>query len=98
MLHWLWIILIGLIIGIVAKFLMPGKDPGGFIITAIIGIVGAFIGGWIARAIFGVGDGVVAADAVGGVGGIWGFVFGVIGAIILLYIYRLFDKNRHKSV
>lgn len=93
--HWLWIFIIGLVIGIVAKFLMPGRDPGGFIITAIIGIVGSFIGGWIARAIFGVGGGTVATDAVGGVGGIWGFVFGVIGAIILLAIYRMVTgRNR----
>lgn len=90
--QWLWIFIIGLVIGIIAKFLMPGRDPGGFIITAIIGIVGSFIGGWIARAIFGVGGGVAAPDAVGGVGGIWGFIFGVIGAIILLIIYRLVMK------
>jgi hypothetical protein len=40
MLHWLWVFIIGLIVGLIAKWIMPGKDPGGFIITAIIGIVG----------------------------------------------------------
>ena len=87
--HWLWIFIIGLVIGIIAKLIMPGKDPGGFIITAIIGIIGSFIGGWIARSIFGVGGGVATPGAVGGVSGFWGFVFGVIGAIILLILYRL---------
>lgn len=92
MLHWLWVFIIGLIVGIVAKLIMPGKDPGGFIITAIIGIVGSLIGGWIASAVFGSGIGATAAGA--GVGGIWGFVFAVIGAIILLFIYRLFTKKK----
>lgn len=92
MLHWLWVFIIGLVIGIIAKFLMPGRDPGGFIITAIIGIAGSFIGGWIANAVFGVGVGATASGA--GVGGFWGLVFGVVGAVILLLIYRLiFRRN-----
>ena len=72
-----WIVF-GLVVGIVAKFLMPGRDPGGFIITALIGIVGAVVGGFVGRAIGLYKDG----DPVG-------FVMAVIGAIILLAVYRL---------
>jgi uncharacterized membrane protein YeaQ/YmgE (transglycosylase-associated protein family) len=71
-----WIVF-GLIVGIVAKFLMPGRDPGGFILTAVIGIVGALIGGFIGRALGWYREG----DPVG-------FVMAVIGAIILLVLYR----------
>jgi uncharacterized membrane protein YeaQ/YmgE (transglycosylase-associated protein family) len=92
MLHWLWIFIIGLIVGIIAKWLMPGKDPGGFIVTAIIGIIGSFIGGWLASAVFGIGVGGTAEGA--GIGGFWGLIFGVIGAIILLIIYRLIVKPK----
>jgi uncharacterized membrane protein YeaQ/YmgE (transglycosylase-associated protein family) len=76
---WLAWILFGLIAGIIAKFLMPGRDPGGFIVTILIGIVGAVIGGFIGNLI--------------GFGGISGFnlpslVIAVLGAILLLFIYR----------
>ena len=71
----------GLVAGIVAKMLMPGRDPGGFIITAIIGIVGAFIGKYI-------------SSLVGGAEELtrwtWnGFFFSVLGAIVLLFLYRM---------
>jgi uncharacterized membrane protein YeaQ/YmgE (transglycosylase-associated protein family) len=71
-----WIVF-GLVVGIVAKFLMPGRDPGGFVITALIGIVGAVVGGFVGRFIglYKEGDPV-------------GFVMAVIGAIILLAGYR----------
>ena len=71
-----WIVF-GLVVGIVAKFLMPGRDPGGFVITALIGIVGAVVGGFVGRFIglYKEGDPV-------------GFVIAVIGAIILLAVYR----------
>lgn len=94
MLHWLWVFIVGLVVGIIAKFLMPGKDPGGFIITAILGILGSLLGGWVAGLVFGSGGGATAIGA--GMGGIWGFVFAVVGAIILLFIYRLFTKNKEK--
>lgn len=81
--HWLWVFIIGLIVGIIAKFLMPGKDPGGFIITAIIGIVGAFIATWIGQTLGWYGPTQSA-----------GFIASVIGAIILLFIYRLFTKKK----
>ena len=74
--------IIGLIIGIVAKFLMPGKDPGGFIITAIIGIVGSFVATWIGQALNWYQPGQSA-----------GWIASIIGAIILLLIYRMFSKR-----
>lgn len=70
-------ILFGLIVGLVAKLLMPGRDPGGFIITMAIGIVGALLGGWIGRAI-----GLYRGDEP------VGFIMAVIGAIVLLGLYR----------
>lgn len=76
-------IIMGLIIGAVAKFIMPGRDPGGIIVTCLIGIVGSvlatFLGqrlGWYAE-----GEGA-------------GFIGGVVGAIILLIIYRFMVRNR----
>ena len=77
-----WIVF-GLMVGIVAKFLMPGRDPGGFVITALLGIVGALLGGYLGRAIgwYGQGDPV-------------GFVMAVIGAIVLLAVYRLMVGRR----
>jgi uncharacterized membrane protein YeaQ/YmgE (transglycosylase-associated protein family) len=77
-----WIIF-GLIVGIVAKFLMPGRDPGGFVITAIIGIVGALLGGYLGRAIGWYREGEPA-----------GFVVAVLGSIILLALYRLMVGRR----
>jgi uncharacterized membrane protein YeaQ/YmgE (transglycosylase-associated protein family) len=77
-----WIIF-GLLVGIVAKFLMPGRDPGGFVITAIIGIVGALLGGYLGRAIGWYREG----DPVG-------FVVAVLGSIVLLALYRLMVRRR----
>lgn len=74
--------IIGLIVGIVAKFLMPGKDPGGFIITAILGIVGSFLATFLGKSIGWYQPGQTA-----------GFIGSVIGAIILLLIYRMIRKN-----
>jgi uncharacterized membrane protein YeaQ/YmgE (transglycosylase-associated protein family) len=71
-----WIIF-GLVVGIVAKFLMPGRDPGGFVITALLGIVGAVVGGFVGRLVGWYGEG----DPVG-------FIMAVVGSIILLVIYR----------
>lgn len=73
----LWTILIGFIVGLVAKFLMPGRDPAGFIITVIIGIVGSVIATYLGRSLgfYQVGESA-------------GFIAAVLGAIILLFIYR----------
>lgn len=68
-------LLIGLIIGAIAKLLMPGKDPGGCIITILLGLAGSFIGTFLGRAIFG-------ANYVAG------WIASIIGAMILLLIYR----------
>ena len=73
-----WIIF-GLIAGILAKWIMPGKDGGGFIVTVILGIIGAVVGGWIST-LFGFGkvDGFNFGS----------FVVAVIGALVVLFIYR----------
>ncbi|HEY7715569.1 MAG TPA: GlsB/YeaQ/YmgE family stress response membrane protein [Candidatus Binatia bacterium] len=70
-------ILFGLVVGIVGKLLMPGRDPGGFIITILLGIAGALLGGFIGQAL-----GLYAPDEPAG------FIMAVIGSIILLLIYR----------
>jgi uncharacterized membrane protein YeaQ/YmgE (transglycosylase-associated protein family) len=78
-LGWIAWIIFGLIAGVIAKFLMPGRDPGGFIVTIIIGILGAVVGGFIGTQL-----------GLGGVDGfnIGSFVLAVLGAIILLFLYR----------
>jgi uncharacterized membrane protein YeaQ/YmgE (transglycosylase-associated protein family) len=78
-----WIFL-GLIAGALAKFLVPGKDPGGFIVTILIGIVGAILGGFLGSFI---GLGRVESFDLGGV------IIATLGAIILLVLYRLFRKG-----
>lgn len=70
-------ILFGLIVGVVAKLIMPGPDPGGMIVTILLGIVGALIGGFIGRMLGWYGEG----DPVG-------FIMAVIGAIVVLFGYR----------
>ena len=70
-------ILFGLIVGVIAKLLMPGRDPGGFIITALLGIAGAVLGGFIGRAMGFSGPGEPA-----------GFLMSTLGAIVLLFIYH----------
>jgi uncharacterized membrane protein YeaQ/YmgE (transglycosylase-associated protein family) len=73
----LWIVF-GLVVGVVAKFVMPGRDPGGMIVTIVLGIVGALLGGWIGRAL-----------GVYQPGQPVGFIMAVIGAIVVLAVYRL---------
>ncbi len=79
----IWMLIIGLIVGAIAKFLMPGKDPGGFIVTILIGIVGALIAGFLGRALGWYAEGEPA-----------GFIASVVGAILLLVVYRLLTKSR----
>jgi uncharacterized membrane protein YeaQ/YmgE (transglycosylase-associated protein family) len=77
----MWIlgwIFFGLIVGVVAKLLMPGRDPGGFIVTILLGIAGALLGGFLGRALGLYGEG----DAAG-------FIMSLVGAIVLLIIYRM---------
>ena len=75
-------IVFGLIVGIIAKLLMPGKDPSGFFITAIIGIVGSLVGGFIGRALGLYKEG----DAAG-------WIMSIVGAMILLFVYHLVVKR-----
>ena len=77
-----WII-VGGIAGALAKLIMPGDDPGGFIITIILGIAGALVGGFLASLI-----------GIGGGGIIWSIIIATIGAIILLAIYRAVAGGR----
>ena len=77
-----WLVL-GLIVGVIAKFLMPGKDPGGFVITIILGIAGAFVGGFVGSRI---GFGTVADF------GMRSLLIAVGGAVLLLIVYRAFKK------
>ncbi len=76
-------ILFGLIVGIIAKFLMPGRDPGGFIVTIALGIVGALLGGFLGRAMgfYGPSEGA-------------GWLVSILGAVILLALYRLMARPR----
>ena len=76
-----WIVF-GLVVGVIAKFLMPGRDPGGFIVTILLGIAGALVGGFIGRAAGWYGEG----DPVG-------FLMAVLGAIVLLFLYRMLARR-----
>ena len=71
-----WIVF-GLIVGVIAKLLMPGRDPGGFVITALLGIAGAVVGGLLGRmlGLYGPGDAA-------------GYVMSTLGAVVLLFAYR----------
>lgn len=77
-----WIIM-GLIVGVLAKFIMPGKDPGGIIVTVLIGIAGAFVGGFIGSSL---GFGVVTGFNIGSL------LLSIAGAVLLLILYRKMKK------
>ena len=81
-----WIVF-GLIAGIIAKAIMPGRDPGGAIVTILLGIAGSIVGGFIGRALFGYGR--TASGDISEPGTIMSMVFAIIGAIVLLAGYRL---------
>jgi uncharacterized membrane protein YeaQ/YmgE (transglycosylase-associated protein family) len=83
MLSLLWTALIGLVIGAVAKLLMPGKDPGGWIITMLLGLAGSFIASYLGRMIGWYREGQEA-----------GFIMSVVGAILLLFLYRMFIAKK----
>jgi len=82
---WLVWIVLGLIAGVIAKWLMPGRDPGGFIITIVLGIVGALVGGFISTKL-GFGD-------VSGLN-LPSILIAVLGAILLLVIYRAVKRRQ----
>jgi uncharacterized membrane protein YeaQ/YmgE (transglycosylase-associated protein family) len=76
-------IFFGLVVGIVGKLLTPGRDPGGFILTIVLGIAGALIGGFLGQSLGFYREG----EPVG-------FIMAVVGSVILLLLYRMFTKNR----
>ncbi len=82
MLSFIGLILFGLVVGIVAKLLMPGRDPGGLIITILLGIAGSLLGGYIGRSLglYGPGQGA-------------GFFMALLGSVILLVLYRMFFRR-----
>ena len=80
----IWTIIIGFVAGVIAKFLKPGSnDPQGFVLTAILGIVGAFVATWLGQALgwYGPGQGA-------------GFIGAVVGAVIVLAVWGMISKNR----
>jgi uncharacterized membrane protein YeaQ/YmgE (transglycosylase-associated protein family) len=76
-------ILFGLVVGVIAKLLMPGRDPGGFIVTILLGIAGALVGGFLGRAMGLYQEGEAA-----------GWIMSILGAILLLVLYRLVARRR----
>ena len=81
--HILWMLILGLIIGAIAKLIMPGKDPGGIIVTMLLGLAGALIAGFLGRAVGWYREGEPA-----------GFIAAILGAIVLLAIYRMIIARR----
>jgi len=84
--HILWMLVIGLVAGALAKLLMPGKDPGGWIVTMLLGLAGSFVAGFIGRSLghYQHGDRP-------------GLIASVIGAFILLAAYRLYLRATHRT-
>ena len=80
--HILWTLIVGLIVGAIAKLLMPGRDPGGFIVTSLIGIAGSFVAAYIGKALglyrVGTGPGLIAS---------------ILGAMLLLFLYRIIKQR-----
>jgi uncharacterized membrane protein YeaQ/YmgE (transglycosylase-associated protein family) len=76
-------ILFGLVVGVIAKLLMPGRDPGGFIVTILLGVAGALLGGFIGRAMGFYGPNETA-----------GWFISILGAVILLAVYRMMVRRR----
>jgi uncharacterized membrane protein YeaQ/YmgE (transglycosylase-associated protein family) len=87
MLHILGWIIFGLIVGVVAKLLMPGKDPGGFIVTILLGIAGSLLGGFAGQAL-----GIYERGETGG------FFMSVLGAFLLLLLYHAVTRRRRTRV
>jgi uncharacterized membrane protein YeaQ/YmgE (transglycosylase-associated protein family) len=75
----IWTAIVGLVVGAIAKFLMPGKDPGGILVTMLIGVIGSFVAGFLGRVLGWYAPGEAA-----------GLIASVLGAVLLLWIYRRF--------
>ena len=82
MLHFLWMCIVGLVAGALAKLIMPGKDPGGIIVTMLLGIAGSLVAGFLGRALgwYQAGQGA-------------GLIMSVVGAILLLAVYHLIKRR-----
>lgn len=79
----IWMAVIGLVVGLVARLLMPGKDPMGLIMTAILGIAGSFIGTFLGRTLLGMGPDYQAK-----------WLMSILGALVLLFLYRILFRKR----
>ena len=82
MLHYLWVAIIGLVVGALAKLIMPGKDPGGIFVTMLLGIAGSFLGTWLGHFVGWYQEGEAA-----------GFIMSLIGALILLAVYHVYKRK-----
>ncbi len=82
----IWVLIIGLMVGIVAKFIMPGPNPGGIIMTMILGIAGAMLANWAGGAfgIYGQGEPV-------------GFIAAVIGAMVILFLFQVLSRGKRAN-
>src|SRR5256885_17252741 len=80
--HWLWVILIGLVAGALAKLITPGRDPGGFIVTILLGIAGSILATWLGRAVGWYQEGQSA-----------GLIMSVVGAGLVFALYHSIRKN-----
>lgn len=83
MLHFLWMIIVGLVVGVVAKVIMPGRDPGGILVTILLGIGGSVVAGFLGRLIgwYRPGEGA-------------GLIASVLGAMLILYVYKRATKGK----
>ena len=79
----IWMLVVGLVVGAIAKLLMPGRDPGGMIVTMLLGVAGALVAGFLGRSLGWYREGQPA-----------GILASIIGAILLLALYRLFARRR----
>ena len=86
MLHFLWMCIIGLVAGALAKLIMPGKDPGGIVVTMLLGIAGSLVAGFLGRVLgwYQAGQGA-------------GLIMSVVGAIVLLAVYRMVKRRSAAS-